>query len=60
MVKNMNFSKKSKKSKKKNNYCSLIWGFAAKSHIESLFSEQKQGMRAIMPGYVNYWYDNEI
>ena len=40
------------------NYCSLIWGFAAKSHIESLFSKQKQGMRAIMPGYVNYWYDN--
>ena len=40
------------------NYCSLIWGFAAKSYIESLFSKQKQGMRAIMPDYVNYWYDN--
>ena len=39
------------------NYCSLVWGFAAKSHIESLFRKQKQGMRAIMPGYVNYFYD---
>ena len=24
------------------NYCSLVWGFAAKSLIESLFSKQKQ------------------
>ena len=40
------------------NYCSLVWGYAAKSHIESLFRKQKQGMRAIMPGYVNYWYND--
>ena len=40
------------------NYCSLVWGFAAKSHIESLFTKQKQGMRAIIPGLVNYQYRN--
>ena len=38
------------------NWCSVIWGFATKSHIESLF--RKKGMRAIMPGYVNDWYDD--
>ena len=38
------------------NFCSLVWGFAAKSHIESLFTKQKQGIRAIMSGYVNYRY----
>ena len=38
------------------NYCSLVWGFAAKSHIESLFITQKKAMRAIMPGNVNYFY----
>ena len=38
------------------NYCSLVWGFAAKSHIESLFRKQKQGIRAIMPGNINYFY----
>ena len=38
------------------NFCSLVWGFAAKSHIESLFATQKQGIRAVIPGYVNYHY----
>ncbi len=38
------------------NFCSLVWGFAAKSHIESLFSKQKQGVRMVMPGFVNYKY----
>ena len=38
------------------NYCSLAWGFAAKCHIETLFRKQKQGMRMVMPGYVNYFY----
>ena len=37
------------------NYCLIIWGFAAKSNIESLFQNQKKAMRAIMPGYVNYF-----
>ena len=40
------------------NYCCLIWGFAANSHIESLFRKQKAGMRAIMPGKVIYRYRN--
>ena len=38
------------------NFCSLVWGFACKSNIDSLFSCQKKGMRAVMPGYVNYFY----
>ena len=38
------------------NFCSLVWGFAAKSHIESLFASQKQGIRAVIQGYVNYYY----
>ena len=43
------------------NYCSLAWGFSAKSHIHSLFTKQKQGVRAIMPGYINYWFkDGEL
>ncbi len=40
------------------NYCSIVWGFAAKTHIESLFSRQKQGIRAVMPGFVNYFYND--
>ena len=43
------------------NYCSLIWGFAAKSHIDSVFSKQKSGMRAVMSGYVQFKYrDGQI
>ena len=38
------------------NFCSLIWGFAAKTHIESLFVKQKQGIRALQSGYVNHRY----
>ena len=38
------------------NFCSIVWGFAAKNHIESLFSRQKQGIRAVMPGNINYFY----
>lgn len=41
------------------NYCSLIWGFAAKSLIDSLFCKQKQGIRAVMPGFVNYFYNGQ-
>ena len=42
------------------NFCSLVWGFAAKNHIESLFSSQKKGLRAVMPGYVNYFYKDGV
>ena len=38
------------------NYCSLVWGFTAKTHINSIFTVQKKAMRAIMTGYVNYFY----
>ena len=38
------------------NFCSLVWGFAARSHINSLFTQQKKGMRAVMSGPINYFY----
>jgi hypothetical protein len=38
------------------NYCSLVWGFSAKSNIESIFACQKKGLRAVVPGFVNYFY----
>ena len=31
------------------NFCSIVWGFTAKSNIESLFRIQKKGIRAIVP-----------
>ena len=36
-------------------YCSLVWGFSSKSNIESIFACQKKGIRAVMPGYTNYF-----
>ena len=41
------------------NYCSLVWGLSAKSHIDSLFAKQKSGIRAVMSGYVSYKYNKE-
>lgn len=38
------------------NFCSLVWGFSSKSNIESLFMSQKKGMRAVMSGFINYFY----
>ena len=38
------------------NFCSLVWGFAKRTYIEMLFRVQKKAMRAVMPGYVNYFY----
>ena len=38
------------------NYCSLVWGSSTKNKIESLFTAQKKAIRAIMPGFVNYYY----
>ena len=40
------------------NYCCLVWGFACKSSIDSVFTKQKKAMRAIMPGFVRYYYKN--
>ena len=43
------------------NFCSIVWGFAAKSHIDSIFRKQKSGIRAAMGGYINYKYhDGEM
>ena len=38
------------------NFCSLVWGFAAKTYIDSVFSKQKAGIRAVMEGYINFKY----
>ena len=42
------------------NYCSLVWGFSAKSNIESLFTGQKKGIRSVMPGFVKFFYKDGI
>ena len=43
------------------NYCSIVWELTAKSNIESLFRIQKKGIRAIVPGFINYKYrDGEL
>jgi hypothetical protein len=42
------------------NFCSLVWGFACKSKIDSLFACQKKGIRAVMPGYVNFFYKDGV
>ena len=42
------------------NFCSLVWGFAAKSHIDSLFRKQKAGIRAVMPGQVTTHYNEGL
>ena len=38
------------------NYCSLVWGFSSRSYIETIFSKQKKGLRAVIPGFINYKY----
>ena len=42
------------------NYCSLVWGTSSKSNIEKLFRTQKKAIRAVMPGHINYFYDDGI
>ena len=42
------------------NYCSLVWGMTNKSKIEQLFTAQKKAVRAIMPGYINYYYKDGV
>ena len=42
------------------NYCSLIWGFSSKSNIQSVFRQQKKGIRAVVPGFINYRYRDGI
>ena len=31
-----------------------MWGFSSKSNIEAIFTKQKIGMRAVIPGFINY------
>ena len=38
------------------NFCSLVWGFSSKINIETIFSCQKRGIRAVFPGFVYYKY----
>lgn len=38
------------------NYCSLVWGFSAKSKIDLIFSKQKMGLRSVIPGFTRYRY----
>ena len=33
---------------------------AAKTHIDSLFSKQKKGIRAVVPGFINYKYRDGV
>lgn len=40
------------------NYCSLVWGSTNRNKIEQLFTTQKKAIRAIMPGYINYFYND--
>ena len=42
------------------NYCSLVWGFSSKSNIKAIFSKQKKGIRAVVPGFINYRYKEGI
>ena len=42
------------------NFCPLVWGFAAKSHIETLFSGQKKGLRATAPGFNRDYYKEGV
>ena len=42
------------------NYCSLVWCFAAKSHIDSIFSKQNSGICAVMAGFYNFRYRDSI
>ena len=38
------------------NYCSLVWGFSSKSNLDKLFTNQKKGLRAVIPGFINFKY----
>ena len=42
------------------NFCPLVWGFAAKCHIDSLFTSQKKGLRATVPGHINLFYKEGV
>ena len=37
-------------------FCSLVWGYASESTIETFFVKQKKGIRGVTPGFINYKY----
>ena len=39
-------------------YCFLVLGFAGRCRIYSLFTKQKVGLRAVIPEYVNFRYND--
>jgi hypothetical protein len=41
------------------NYCSLIWGMGSKNSLKTLFVGQKKAIRALIPGFVNYYYNKK-
>ena len=41
------------------NYCSSVWGLDNKKSLEPIFISQKRAIRALIPGYVNYFYNKE-
>ena len=41
------------------NYCSLLWGLGSKNSLKALFICQKKAMRALIPGFVNYYYNKD-
>ena len=38
------------------NFCSLVWGLGSKNSLNKLFICQKKAIRALIPGFVNYYY----
>ena len=40
------------------NFCILVWGFSCRTNIDAIFAKQKIGIRAVIPGFVNYKYKN--
>ena len=42
------------------NLCSIVWGFSCKSNIDSLQTVPKNAMRAVMSGYVKYYYKDGV
>ena len=41
------------------NYCSLVWGLGSKNSLKKLFVCQKKAIRALIPGFVIYYYKEE-
>jgi len=40
-------------------FCPSIWGLGSQNSLSRIFSAQKKAIRAISPGYVNYFYNKE-